>query len=67
MLKYYQQILKGDTMEKQIINITVTTEGEKCEMTTEQIKAWYEEKISGLFNGEYGTPKIEVDVKRIEE
>jgi len=54
-------------MEKQIINITVTTEGEKCEMSTEEIKAWYEKKVSSLFNKEYGTPKIDVDVKRIEE
>jgi hypothetical protein len=53
-------------MEKQIINIKITTEGEKCEMTTEQIKAWYEEKIGGIFNPEYGTPKVEIEVKREE-
>jgi hypothetical protein len=54
-------------MEKQIINVKITTEGEKCEMTTEEIKTWYEEKIAGLFNAEYGTPKIEIDVQRITE
>ena len=54
-------------MEKQIINIQVTTKGEKCEMTSEEIKAWYEEKIASLFNKKYGTPKIEVDVERITE
>ena len=54
-------------MEKQIIDIKITTEGEKCEMTTEEIKSWYEEKIAGLFNKEYGIPKIEVEVKRITE
>lgn len=51
-------------MEKQIIDIRITTQGENCEMSTEEIKAWYEEKISSIFNPEYGTPKIEIEVKR---
>ncbi|MBQ7153796.1 MAG: hypothetical protein IJR83_07695 [Clostridia bacterium] len=54
-------------MEEQIITVTITTEGEKCEMTDAQIKEWYEKNIAGLFNPAYGTPKIEVTVKRIEK
>jgi hypothetical protein len=54
-------------MEKQIINVKITTKGEKCEMTSDEIKKWYEEKIASLFNTEYGTPDIEVDVQRITE
>ena len=53
-------------MEKQIINIKITTEGEKCEMTTKEIEDWYQEKISSLFNPEYGTPSIEISVERAE-
>ena len=53
-------------MEKQIINIKITTKGEKCEMATDEIKSWYEEKIKDLFNPEYGTPEIEIEVKREE-
>ena len=53
-------------MEKQIITITVKTEGEKCIMTDIEIREWYETHIAGLFNPEYGTPEITVDVKRIE-
>ena len=51
-------------MEKQIITITVKTEGEKCIMTDSEIREWYETHIAGLFNPEYGTPEITVDVVR---
>ena len=51
-------------MEKQIINIKITTEGEKCEMSTNEIEKWYRENISTLFNPEYGTPEIEISVER---
>ena len=54
-------------MEKQIITVTIKTKGEKCEMSDEAIKAWYESNVAKLFNPEYGTPEISVDVKRIEE
>ena len=53
-------------MEKQVISITITTEGEKCEMSTEEIKKWYESSVAKMFNAEYGTPKIEVSVSREE-
>lgn len=52
-------------MEEQTITIVVKTQGEKCEMTDEQIREWYETNIRGLFNLAYGTPEITVDVKRI--
>ena len=52
-------------MEQQIITITVKTEGETCEMTDEEIRAWYETHVAGLFNPAYGTPEITVEVKRI--
>ncbi|MCR5467676.1 MAG: hypothetical protein K6F37_01835 [Lachnospiraceae bacterium] len=51
-------------MEKQTITVTIKTQGENCEMTDAEIKKWYEEKIAGLFNPEYGTPEITVDLKR---
>ena len=54
-------------MEKQIVTITVETQGETCEMKDNEIKAWYEEKVAGLFNPAYGTPVIRVDVKRVAE
>ena len=53
-------------MEKQIINIRITTQGDVCEMTDEDIRKWYEENLASLFDEKYGTPQIEVDVERIE-
>lgn len=52
-------------MEEQIITITVRTKGDVCELNDEQIREWYEKSIAGLFNPEYGTPEITVDVQRI--
>ena len=51
-------------METQKITINIETNGEKCEMTDQEIKTWYEENIAKLFNPEYGTPKISVTVER---
>jgi hypothetical protein len=52
-------------MEEQTITIIIKTQGEKCEMTNEQIREWYETNIRGLFNPAYGTPEITIDVERI--
>ena len=52
-------------MEEQTITIIIKTQGEKCEMTNEQIWEWYETNIRGLFNPAYGTPEITIDVERI--
>jgi len=54
-------------MEEQIVTITVKTRGEKCEMTDEQIRAWYESHVAKLFDPAYGTPEIKVELKRIEK
>ena len=54
-------------MEEQIVTITVKTRGEKCKMTDEQIREWYESHVLELFNPAYGTPEITVDVKRNEK
>ncbi|MBP5230197.1 MAG: hypothetical protein ILO68_00550 [Clostridia bacterium] len=51
-------------MEEQIITITVRTKGEKCEMTDQEIRKWYEDGVAGLFNSAYGTPEISVHVER---
>lgn len=51
-------------MEEQIITVTIKTKGEKCELTTEEIRAWYEKHVAGLFNPAFGTPEITVDVVR---
>ncbi|MBR0303403.1 MAG: hypothetical protein IJQ80_06095 [Clostridia bacterium] len=54
-------------MEEQIITITVKTVGDVCVMSDEEIKEWYLSSISKLFNPEFGTPEITVDVKRTEK
>ena len=51
-------------METQIVTISVKTQGEVCELSTEEIKEWYKTNIAKLFNPEFGTPEIEVEVKR---
>lgn len=51
-------------MEEQIITIEIKTKGDICEMSTEEIKKWYETNVLKLFNQEYGRPEITVDVKR---
>ena len=53
-------------MEKQIVTITIVTEGENCEMSNQQIVDWYQENIASLFNPQYGTPKISVTLERKE-
>ena len=53
-------------MEKQVVTITVITEGERCEMTDQQIVDWYQEHINCLFNPQYGTPLISVTLDREE-
>lgn len=52
-------------MEEQIVTVRIRTKGEKCEMSDEEIRAWYASHIADLFNPAYGTPEIDVDVKRI--
>ena len=54
-------------MEEQIVTVTIRTKGEKCEMTDDAIREWYAAHVAKLFNPAYGTPEIEVDVKRIEK
>ena len=51
-------------MEKQTVIITIQTEGETCEMTDAEIKAWYETNVAKLFDPAYGTPSISVTLKR---
>lgn len=56
---------KGElAMEEQIVKITIKTKGEECEMNDAEIKAWYKEKVLGLFNPAYGTPEIKVELER---
>ena len=52
-------------METQIVTINVKTQGEVCELSTEEIKEWYKTNIAKLFNPEFGTPEIDVTVTRI--
>ena len=54
----------GNKMEEQIITIKIKTKGDICEMSTEEIKKWYETNVLKIFNQEYGRPEITVDVKR---
>ena len=55
---------KGESMEEQIITITVRTCGEPCGLSDAEIKDWYENRITALFDPKWGTPEITVDVKR---
>ena len=61
-----EDIEEDKEMEEQIITVKIITKGEKCEMTDSEIRQWYGEKIAGLFNPEYGTPEITVNVERRE-
>ena len=56
---------KGESMEEQIITVTVVTKGDPCELSDAEIKAWYAERVASLFGPQWGTPEITVDVKRI--
>ena len=54
-------------METQVVTITVITRGQKCEMNDNEIINWYQTNVSGLFNQEYGKPRITVSLNRITE
>ena len=51
-------------MEEHTVVITVKTKGEKCELSTEEIREWYSNRVAGLFDPEFGTPEIAVEVQR---
>ena len=51
-------------MEKHTVTITVVTEGENCEMQDQEILDWYQSRVAGLFDPQYGTPKITVSLER---
>lgn len=51
-------------MEEQTVTITVKSRGERCELTDEELKAWYEQKIAAFFDPKLGMPEINVDVER---
>ncbi|MBR7070895.1 MAG: hypothetical protein IKI29_01850 [Clostridia bacterium] len=51
-------------MEEQIITVTIKTNGEPCELSDSEIKAWYEKHIQELFDPNYGTPEISVALQR---
>lgn len=63
MIKIYTR--KGIFMEEQVITVTIRTKGDVCVLSNEEIAKWYKENIEKLFNKEFGTPEIEVDVKKI--
>ncbi len=54
-------------MEEQTVTVTIRTYGEKCEMTDDEIREWYESHIRGLFDPAYGTPEISVRLQRTEK
>ncbi|MDD7129346.1 MAG: hypothetical protein PUH91_11150 [Prevotella sp.] len=51
-------------MEEQIVTIKVVTTGEICEMSNDEIIEWYQTNIGKLFNPDYGTPQITVNLER---
>ncbi len=50
--------------EAQTVTVTVKTQGEPCELSDTEIKDWYTKRIAALFDPQWGTPEITVDVKR---
>ena len=38
--------------------------GENCEMTDQEIRKWYADRIGSMFDPRWGTPEITVDVER---
>ncbi len=50
--------------EEQTVTVTVRTKGEPCELSDAEIKAWYADRIASLFDPQWGTPEITVDVER---
>ena len=59
-----EHIKEEKPMEEQIITITVKTKGNPCELSDAEIKAWYAERVASLFDPQWGTPKITVEVTR---
>ena len=51
-------------MEEQIVTVTIRSKGEPCELRDEEIKAWYAEKLAALFDPQWGTPEITVELER---
>ena len=51
-------------MEEQLITIIIKTSRDKCVMTDDQIKEWYESHVRDLFNPAYGAPEITVMIER---
>ena len=51
-------------MEEQIVTIKVVTTGEICEMSNDEIIEWYQTNIGKLFNPDYGTLQITVNLER---
>ncbi|MBR6040063.1 MAG: antibiotic biosynthesis monooxygenase [Clostridia bacterium] len=56
-------VRKGNA-EEQTVTVTVRTKGEPCALTDAEIKAWYAERVASLFDPQWGTPEITVDVER---
>jgi len=50
--------------ENQTVTVTIRTSGEPCELSDEQITAWYEERIASLFDPNVGKPEITVALRR---
>ena len=50
--------------EAQTVTITVKTQGDPCELSDDEIRAWYAERVASLFDEKWGTPEITVDVAR---
>ena len=59
-----ERIKEEKPMEEQIITVTVKTQGDPCELSDDEIKAWYKNRIAALFDPQWGTPEITVDVAR---
>ena len=50
--------------EEQVVTITVRTRGDVCDLTDEQITAWYREHVDALLDPTIGRHEITVSVSR---
>ena len=51
-------------MEEQVVTVTVRTWGKPCELSDEQIIAWYREQMEKLLDPDIGGHDVTVSVQR---
>ena len=50
--------------EEQTVTVTIRTWGDKCELSDDEIREWYEDRIETLFEPNIGGHEIDVEISR---